>query len=150
MKLAEALILRADLQNRQEQLRQRLRDNALVQDGEQPAEDPMVLLEEVDRNAARLEELIAGINRTNASTVVEGMTLTERLARREALTQRISILQSLLENASKTVMRGSRTEVKICSSVDVRALRRQADLLCAELRALDTLIQSSNWTTELS
>ena len=149
MKLAEALIVRADLQTRQEQLRQRLRDNALVQEGEEPAEDPVVLLEEVERNALRLEELITRINLTNAATVLDGKSLTELLARREALTQRISIFQSLLESASKTVMRGSHSEVRICSTVDVRSLRKQADDLSAQLRALDTAIQSSNWTVEL-
>ena len=135
MKLAEALIQRADLQTRQEQLRQRLRDNALVQEGEKPAEDPAELLSELEQNTARLEELICRINLTNASTEAQGKTLTAHLARREAMTQQISILQSLLEVASQTVMRGSRTEVKICSTVDVRAL--------------DTLIQSSNWLVEL-
>ena len=48
MKLAEALILRADLQKRLEQLRQRLILNAQVQEGEQPAEDPESLLRELD------------------------------------------------------------------------------------------------------
>ena len=149
MKLAEALILRADLQSRQEQLRGRLTDNALVQEGEHPAEDPAELLRELEQNSLRLEELISRINLTNASTVVEGRTLTEHLARRETMTQRISILRSLLETASRTVMRGSRMEVKIHSTVDVAALRRQADELSRQLRELDTKIQSSNWLVEL-
>ena len=40
MKLAEALQERADLNRNIEQLRSRLRNNVLVQEGEQPAEDP--------------------------------------------------------------------------------------------------------------
>ena len=46
MKLAEALSERADIQKRIQQLRSRLRRNALVQEGEKPAEDPHALLEE--------------------------------------------------------------------------------------------------------
>ena len=149
MKLAEALILRADLQTRLEQLRSRLKDNALVQEGEQPAENPAAMLAELEENTAKLEALIARINLTNAAVKAEGKTLTELLARRETLTQHISILHSLLDTAGKTVMRGSRMEVKIRSTVDVAALRRQADGLSEELRKLDTTIQSTNWLTDL-
>lgn len=49
MKIAEALIERADIQKRIEQLRDRLSNNALVQEGEEPAEDPTSLLSELDR-----------------------------------------------------------------------------------------------------
>ena len=40
MKLAEALSLRADLQKRISQLEVRLKNNARIQEGEEPAEDP--------------------------------------------------------------------------------------------------------------
>ena len=40
MKLAEALIERADLQRRLEQLKQRLNQNAQYQEGEEPAKYP--------------------------------------------------------------------------------------------------------------
>ena len=149
MKLAEALIMRADLQTRLEQLRQRLVNNARVQEGESPAEDPMELLKEAKAVADQLESLIGRINLTNAQVTVEGKTLTELLARREVLTQRVSLMHSLLENASSTVMRGSRNEVKILSAVDVKSLRKQADELSRELRTLDTLIQSRNWLEDL-
>ena len=149
MKLAEALILRADLQTRMEQLRERLRDNALCQEGEKPAESPAALLRELESLSSQLEELISRINLTNASVRKDGKTLTELLARREVLAKRISILQTLLETASRTVLRGSRTEVKILPAVDVKALRRQADSMAQELRRLDTAIQSRNWLEEL-
>jgi hypothetical protein len=48
MKLAEALILRADLQKRIEQLKQRILNNVMVQEGDEPAEDPSQLLRELD------------------------------------------------------------------------------------------------------
>ena len=47
MKLAEALQERADLNRRIEQLRYRLSNNVLVQEGEKPLEDPTALLEEL-------------------------------------------------------------------------------------------------------
>ena len=58
MKLAEALILRADHQKRLEQLKQRLLRNAKVQEGDRPAEEPGELLAELERVAADLEGLI--------------------------------------------------------------------------------------------
>ena len=149
MKLAEALMLRSDLQKRLEQLRERLSANALTQEGEQPAEDPRELLQELDRMTEQLEDLVSRINLTNASTVKEGKTLTELLSRREALSQKVSILRSFLDTASRKVVRGSHSEVKICSTVEVPALRKDLDRLSQELRVLDASIQSSNWLTDL-
>ena len=48
MKLANALSQRSELQTRIRQLEDRLNNNALVQEGERPAEDPMELLKELD------------------------------------------------------------------------------------------------------
>ena len=149
MKLAEALILRADLQKRMEQLRQRLADNALTQEGESPAEDPKELLQELDRCAEQLEGLIFRINLTNAQVKKDGKTMTELLAKREVLTLRVSILRHMLEAAGRKTARATHSEVKILSTVDVGALRRQTDDLSKQLRELDTAIQAANWLTDL-
>ena len=79
MKLAEALQLRADLQKRMEQLASRLYDNATVQEGESPAEDPEALWAEYEDCSSQLEELMARINRTNCETRTAEGTLTELL-----------------------------------------------------------------------
>ena len=149
MKLAEALILRADLQTRLEELRNRLNLNAKVQEGEKPAEEPADLLKELDELLTRLEDVMGRINLTNAATVTDGTSLTEKLARRDCLMQRISMLRSLLSSAAGTVMRGSRMEVKVYSTVNVAQLQKQVDKLSEELRLLDTAIQGLNWTTDL-
>lgn len=149
MKLAEALILRADLQKRLEQLRQRLILNAQVQEGEQPAEDPESLLRELDEVTGELESLIRQINLTNAQPLSDGETLTALLARRDCLTEKISIMRSFLNTASNISGRSSRMEIKIYSTVPVAALQKQADSLSKQLRELDVRIQSANWTTEL-
>ena len=75
MKLAEALQERADLNRKIEELRRRLGNVILVQEGEEPAEDPAELLEELNAAVARLEELMAAINLTNCRTKANGMTL---------------------------------------------------------------------------
>ena len=64
MKLAEALQERADLNRKIEQLKNRLNNNVLVQEGEQPAEAPEPLKRELDGCINRLAQLTAQINQT--------------------------------------------------------------------------------------
>lgn len=149
MKLAEALQERADLNSKMNELRSRLSNNATVQEGEAPAENPAELLSQLDECAARLEELIARINATNGATVTERGTLTELIAKRDCLTLRLSAYRNLVDEASCLAPRATRTEIKIVSAVDVKKVQKQADELAKELRLTDNLIQQSNWLTEL-
>lgn len=150
MKLANALSQRSELQTRIRQLETRLNNNALVQEGEKPAEDPMELLKELEGDYTRLEELIAQINRTNNSTVLEGgATLSDLLAKRDCLKGKLGGLRNFLNNASAMVHRHSASEIKIRSTVNVRQLQKQVDVLAKELRELEETIQEKNWTTEL-
>ena len=149
MKLAEALQERADLNRRVAQLRERLSDNALVQEGERPAEDPAEMLAELDSAIDRLEALIAGINRANSDTITQGETLTQLLARRDALKLRVEAYQQLLRAASQTWQRATGSEIRVLSAVDVKSLRQRADDLARDMRKLDNRIQALNWTTDV-
>ena len=149
MKLAEALQERADLNRRIEQLRYRLNNNVLVQEGEKPLEDPAALLEELESSFTRLEWLIARINLTNCAVKVEGRSLTELIARRDVLSLRAEAYRRLVEEASQNTHRATRTEIKILSAVDVPALQRQADDASRELRLMDNTLQATNWTADL-
>ena len=149
MKLANALSERADVQKRLQQLAVRMNNNAKVQEGQKPAEDPAALLKELDALCGRMEKLVAAINLTNSRTVADGVTLTELLSRRDALKQRMSILRSFLDTASSKIDRYSRSEIVIESTVSVAKLQKQVDALSKELRELDEKIQELNWTTDL-
>lgn len=149
MKLAEALQERADLNCRIQQLQQRLTNNALVQEGETPAEDPAELLAELDGCVGELERLIARINLTNCRVQVEGKSLTALLARRDMLTVKLSSYRNLAQSASQLGHRGMRSEIKWLSTVNVRELQKQVDGLAKELRLLDNSIQAANWATDL-
>ena len=149
MKLAEALNLRADIAKRISQLSVRLQNNALVQEGEEPAENPNELLAELNGLIAQQEELIGRINLTNAKTVSEGKTLTEMIAHKDCLRTKIDVIRGFLNAASQTVRRGLRTEIKIYSTVQVSVLRKQVDGLEKEFRETDVKIQALNWNTEL-
>lgn len=153
MKLAEALTLRADLQKRLAQLRERLKRNAKVQEGDTPAEDPRALLAELDAGVAELESLVGRINLTNcrATTVWGGaeLTLTELIARRDALSLKIATLRDFLAEASSKTDRYSSKEIRILSTVPVAEQQKQLDDLSRDLRELDTELQRMNWTVEL-
>src|SRR2546429_5976017 len=106
MKLAEALVLRADVQKRLEQLRIRLTQSALVQEGEQPPENPQDLLAELDQLLTQFGQLISRINQANLQTrTAKGLTLTEALAQRDVLSQRYSIISDLAETAANRIDR---------------------------------------------
>ena len=137
MKLAEALQERADLNRNIEQLKNRLSSNALVQEGEQPVECPENLKQELDASISRLSYLIARINRTNCQTVVEGQTLTELIAQKDALSLKLH------------VYRARNTEIKIRSAFSVADWQKEIDRMSKELRRLDNRLQESNWKTDL-
>lgn len=151
MKLAEALARRADLQKRIEQMRNRLQQSALVQEGDSPPEDPEVLLREGEGMLTELEDLIGRINRTNLeATLADGRTLTAALAERDALALRYGLLSGLVRTASERVPRYGRNEIRILSTVDVAEKRREMDEIALRRRELDTRLQQANWTIDLA
>lgn len=149
MKLAEALILRADLQKRIDQLRVRLNNNAKVQENDEPSEKPEDLLNELDSNINQLKVLIKQINKTNCVTVSNDQTLADLIAERDTLTLKSNILRGFLNIAGQKVNLYSTTEIKIMSTVDVPALQKELDLLSKKIRETDTELQQANWLTEL-
>jgi len=149
MKLAEALSLRKDLQKRIEQLKNRLRSNVKVQEGEQPLEDPKALAAELDDCLAQLETLIYRINQTNMETLVDGAPLTRLMAQKEVLTKRIGILREVFDEASSLGERYSRSEIKQVCTISVSDLGKKIDKFSKEFRELDNKIQATNFSTEL-
>ena len=149
MKLAEALQERADLSARISILENRLMNNALVQEGEKPAEAPEELIAELDRCSEEMERLITAINLTNSSTISDGMTVTGLIAKKDVLNRKLSIYRHFLMTASQTAQRATRSEIKILSTVNVREYQQKADGLAKSLRILENRIQQINWTTEL-
>jgi hypothetical protein len=151
MKLAEALIQRADDQRRVEQLKQRIINNVKVQEGDDPAEDPNVLLAEMERITAQLVELVQRINRTNSATVLGpgDMTIADAIAERDNLRLRQGVYKSAAEAGVIRQDRYSKSEVRFQSTVDVADMQQQADDLAQAIRKLDTRIQGANWEIDL-
>jgi len=151
VKLAEALILRADHQRRLEGLRERLVRSAKVQEGESALEDPALLLREVNDLLMQLTHLIQRINRTNSRCLVDGQkTLSDALAERDVLGLKRSVLDSLVQATGIQIDRYSKSELKFLATVNVRELQREIDGIAQAYRELDTKIQSINWSTDLA
>ena len=149
MKLAEALQERADISYTIDQLNTRLQNNALAQEGEKPAEDPNELLRQLDSLILRLRDMIARINKTNCNTIVDGLSITDLIARRDTLKLQLRSYRDLANRASQIVSRATRSEIKIVSAVSVPALQKKVNELSKCLRETDNKIQELNWKTDL-
>ena len=151
MKLAEALMERADLQRRLVQVKQRMQQNALYQEGDAPAESVAELLAEYRRCAERLETLVVAINRSNQQIVLaDGTPMLEALVRRDGLIRECAMLIALCEAAMPDNSRYSRSELRYVSAVNIADIRKEADKLAQNCRQLDILVQQANWSHELN
>jgi len=78
MILAEALSVRKEMKARLNDFRTRLLQSAVVQEGEQPAEDPEVLLDLLEHELQGYAQLVSRIHRTNlAARLPDGRSITE-------------------------------------------------------------------------
>ena len=149
MKLAEALIERADLQHKIGQIENRMEVNAKVQEGDKPAESVDELIPLFEKSMDELELLITRINKTNSNTTFEGMTLSDAITKRDNLKSKIRAYRSLHETATFSRDRYSAQEIKYVRCVDVAKLQKIIDDLSKDYRELDTKMQGLNWTVDL-
>lgn len=155
MLLAEGLAQRSDAQKLLEQLTARAQAVARYQEGEPPAEDPMDLLARARGTVDQIENLVRRINKTNASTELSpGRTITDAIARRDALKVRRKLVSDIADAASGRgaglgFARALRSELRYVTDLSVGQLRSEADRLAAEFRELDMQLQQANWSTEL-
>jgi hypothetical protein len=118
--------------------------------GRDAPENPQELLAEAKRLTSELARLVARINRANlATTIPNGATLTDALARRDALQTLYSLIETAAETASSRIDRYGRSEIRKFAIVDVGALRKQLEEVAKDRRELDTAIQATNWATEI-
>lgn len=150
MKIGEALTRRAALQTKIGELRSRLEDNVLVQEGENPSEDPNALLAELEHTVDELERLIVAINRTNVKVrLPSGETVMEALAHRDALASKHGTLSRAADAANVRQTRYLRSELKFEAKVEVADLRARADRVAQERRDLDMRLQAANWAHDI-
>ncbi len=150
MKLAEALLLRGDVQKKVASLRARIERNGLVQEGNAPHEDPNALLKEAHGVIEELEGLVKSINLANLKhTLPDGRTLTEAIAKRDSLVQWHSLLQAAISSTQREPDRYSVREIRWVATLDTASLQKQVEDLAKKIREINALIQETNWKVEL-
>ncbi len=150
MKLAEALILRSDMQKKMLSLKARINSNVLVQDGDLPSEDPNKLLIEANQVASQLQDLILRIHLTNAQALVaDGRTMAMALVTRDGLVERHKLITSAIESCKRETDRYSAREIKWKSVIPVAALQKQLEELSVKIRETNTAIQAANWQIDV-
>ena len=150
MKLAEALLQRKELLTKVNQLGIRMLQDALVQEGDEPAENPAELLEEQQSAIEELEALITRINKTNMTNKIErGITIADAIVKRDMLNLRRNALDQLANQAKITQSRATKSEIKFVATVDVREIRTECDAVSKQIRELDAEIQAANWNVAL-
>jgi hypothetical protein len=150
MKLAEALLLRADVQKKIASLRDRIIANGVVQEGDKPHENPAELMKQAVGALGDLETLVTKINRANLKTkTARGKTLTEAMAHRDMLAAQHALYIAAIGGSKKEPERYSAREIKWVATLDVAKLQKQADDLAKKLRELNVDIQKANWASDL-
>lgn len=150
MKLAEALLERKSLQTQLASIQQRLQANVLVQEGDEPSENPQTLLQDAVRINSQLHRLIHAIHLTNANaTSIHQRPLLQILNERDELLQQHRLLQQTIDSANPTQTRYSNHEIRWVKTVSISDLQQQADTVSMRIRQNNLEIQASNWQIDV-
>ncbi|WP_313296183.1 DIP1984 family protein [Diaphorobacter sp.] len=150
MKLAEALLLRADLKKKLASLRERITRSVLVQEGETSKESVEDLFAQSHSALQEQAELIRRINAANqTSRLPDGRLLADVLVERDTLVARHALLSAAIAATHKDVDRYSQREIKWVAQIDVAALQKQMDDLAVKIRDINIVIQAANWHIDM-
>lgn len=146
MKLAEGLLLRADLIKKIEHLQNRIMPVLIVSDDRLPQEDPDKLLAQLRKTIQDLEILIIRINKTNNVTVVEGEgLLMEALAKRDSL----KLVSEKLRNIRRSAQIFNTGDSNLKTTINIEKLQIEIDQAGRAFREIDSKVQEINWLTFL-
>lgn len=152
MKLGEALALRARQAQQMNDLRGRIKDAALYQEGDTPPEDAGELIDEYVQLSDDHGNLVAKIAKANHQTVlVDGGTLYDLIQEREMLIRERNIVQYAAKAAipGRNEWRYGRNEIKYVTNLVIPELRTQEADLIQQIGELNAKIQATNWEVEL-
>ena len=146
IKLAEGLLLRADLMKKIEHLQNRIKPVLIVSDDKLPQEDPEKLLAQLRNAIQDLESIIIRINKTNNETHVEGEgILMEALAKRDSL----KMLSEKLRNIRQAAQIYNTGDTDLKTIISIKNLQIEMDQIGRAFREIDSKIQEINWLTQL-
>jgi len=151
--LGEALSLRARQAQQLEDLRGRIKSNALVQEGDEPAESVPELLEQFEKLSDEHAETVQRIIRTNVgATASNGENILSMLHLRESLRRKRSIHEMVANVATpgRDVFRYRAAEIKYVPQVKAVEHRTAARELDQAIARIDAVLQETAWQVDLA
>ena len=103
----------------------------------------------MDEVLVQLDDLMHRINIADVQIVQDGDSLTRLIAKRDVVSMRVKALKEVVNYVAANDTRFGRTELKYVRTIDIKALRKEADTYAKQYRELDLKIQSLNWTVDL-
>lgn len=150
MKLAEALLLRRDLEAKLTAMKQTISQNALIQEGDSLDISLEELLEDYQTTNEEFSQLVVRINQRNSSAALYDAEklIVEALEERESLRRQHGLLNETIE-AANDLRRFGRNEIRMVKTVDTKKLTKEMNEVSKKLRELDGKIQQTNWLVDL-
>lgn len=157
MKLAEALMLRAELKKDADDLLKRLEENAVYDEERQPMEDSKELFNKMINTLLDIRRLEEKIWKTNMNTVMQGKkTIYDFLRDRDHLV-RVVYRKNRLINMYKTnfmeksqyYYKDETNKIKKFFAFDIKTLIAERDEAAKKCREINLMIQRKNWEVEL-
>jgi hypothetical protein len=150
MKLAEALLLRADQKKKLASLRERITRNAVVQEGELPSEKVEDLLKSASGVMQEQMSTVQSINAANQTQkLADGRLLAVVLAERDNLVHQHSLITAAIQATHKDVNRYGQKEIKWLPQFNIAAMQKRADDLSKSIREINVIIQAANWQIDI-
>lgn len=150
MKLAEALLLRRDLEANLTAMKQEILANALIQEGDSFDISLEELLQDYQKTNEEFSQLVVKINQRNSSAILydSDKLIVEALEERESLRREHGLFNETIEAASD-IRRFGRNEIRMVRTVDTKELTKKMNEISKKLRELDGKIQQTNWLVDL-
>lgn len=164
MKIAEALLKRKELIREAETLQKQYIGNITVVDGVKPRRNAFAIEQKFFNCYNELEKLFVNINHTNNVTVVDGVSVMQMIAHRDALKLMIPQYGIMYSQADKVVgakdikVTGTDTKgnyVKVdnpnqpIENLNTITIEKNYNAMAAELRTLDLKLQALTWQIDL-
>ena len=150
MKLAEALLLRRDLEAKLTALKQEVLSNALIQEGDSLDISLEELLQDYQKTNEEFSQLVVKINQRNSSAALydADKLIVEALEERESLRRQHGLFNETIE-AANDIRRFGRNEIRMVRTVDTKKLTKEKNEVSKKLRELDGKLQQTNWLVDL-
>ncbi|EGP5447167.1 hypothetical protein D2A89_03365 [Enterococcus faecium] len=154
MKLAEALLLRRDLESKLTLLREEIASSAVIQEGDTLDRSIDDLLLDYETTNQEFAQLVIAINQRNAvakigeQETIAAALIAAALEKREALRRSHAMLTATLE-AAKVAPRMGRNEIRMIRTIDTKQITDRLNQTAKALRELDGQIQQTNWLVDL-